>query len=169
MRRAIAVFLGGGVGASARALVLIWLTPLGSLSPVLLVNLVGAFALGVVFVLADDAGLLRAETRLFVAVGVLGGFTTFSTFAWGADVVFGADHPAVAVVYVLASAAGGTVATVLGLVAGREIVAVLERTATAVLVRLDGRPQRVEDVADDMSSIETENREDVSGGARHEA
>ena len=72
MRRLMIVFAGGGVGSCLRALVLAWLAPWAATlpAPVLLANLVGAFVLSVVVVLADEAGLLRPETRLFLAVGV---------------------------------------------------------------------------------------------------
>src|ERR671936_36112 len=102
MRRAVIVFVGGGVGS---------------------------FVLGIVFVLADEAGLLRAETRLFVAVGLLGGFTTFSTFGWGADLLAGRGAGAIALVDVVASVVGGVAAAGAGVVAGREVGGALERGA----------------------------------------
>ncbi len=54
----------------------------------LIVNVLGSFLLGSIFVLADETGLLGARVRLFLAVGILGGFTTFSTFGWDADLLF---------------------------------------------------------------------------------
>ena len=141
MRRAATVFVGGGGGACLRALVLAWLAGWDGLFPasVLLVNVVGSFVLGVVYVLADEAGLLRAPTRLFLAVGLLGGFTTFSTFGWGADALAGQGATGAAALYVGASMLGGVLALGLGLVAGRELIQALERAALAVLRRLDAR------------------------------
>ena len=110
MRRAVIVFVGGGIGSCLRAVMLAWLSAWSPWLPVLLVNLVGSFLIGMVFALADEAGLLRAETRLFVAVGVLGGFTTFSTFGWGADLLAGRGAGAIALVYVVASVVGGAAA-----------------------------------------------------------
>ena len=52
--------------------------PLGTL----LVNSAGCLAIGFLFTLADDRGVMSAYTRLFVFVGVLGGFTTFSSFGY---------------------------------------------------------------------------------------
>lgn len=52
--------------------------PLGTL----LVNTAGCLAIGFLFTLAEDRGVMSAYTRLFVFVGVLGGFTTFSTFGY---------------------------------------------------------------------------------------
>src|SRR5919201_250017 len=107
MRRAVIVFLGGGIGSCLRAVVLAWLSGWSAWLPVLLVNLVGSFVIGVVFALADEAGLLRAQTRLFVAVGLLGGFTTFSAFGWGVDLIAGRGADAIALVDVVASVVGG--------------------------------------------------------------
>lgn len=46
----------------------------------LVVNLAGCFFIGFLSQLADARGLFTPETRAFTFVGVLGGFTTFSTF-----------------------------------------------------------------------------------------
>lgn len=129
MRRLLIVFVGGGAGACLRGLLLAWLNPLVAMAPlpVLAANALGAFALGVVYALADEAGLLRAETRLFLAVGVLGGFTTFSTLGWGVDQLFARGAPGVAfgVTYLVASVAGGVVAVEMGLLTGRKLAAAL--------------------------------------------
>ncbi len=47
----------------------------------LLVNLTGCLVIGFLAGLADDRGVFTAEARLFVFIGILGGFTTFSSFA----------------------------------------------------------------------------------------
>ena len=52
--------------------------PYGTLA----VNALGCFAIGSVLYLAEERAVLSAEVRLFVAVGVLGGFTTFSAFGY---------------------------------------------------------------------------------------
>ena len=46
------------------------------------VNLVGCFAIGLVYGLFEDRWLVREDVRLALVVGVLGGFTTFSSFGW---------------------------------------------------------------------------------------
>jgi CrcB protein len=48
---------------------------------VLVVNLLGCGAIGIVSGFAESRDFVTAELRLFVVVGLLGGFTTFSTFA----------------------------------------------------------------------------------------
>jgi fluoride exporter len=82
---AVLVALGGALGAVLRY----WIGtavqgalplqtfPLGTL----VVNVSGCFVMGLVTGLEERHGCLTAEWRAFVAVGVLGGFTTFSAFA----------------------------------------------------------------------------------------
>jgi CrcB protein len=46
----------------------------------LAVNVIGCFLIGILAYLADTRGILHPQARLFLIVGVLGGFTTFSAF-----------------------------------------------------------------------------------------
>jgi CrcB protein len=158
MWRLMIVFAGGGVGSCLRALVLAWLAPWAATLPVpvLLANLVGAFVLSVVVVLADEAGLLRPETRLFLAVGVLGGFTTFSTFGWGADLLM-AHQASAALLYVGA-----------GPVVGRELVVALERLEERGLRRIGGALVHMATIeAEDGAEYTTRGDERAeTGGAR---
>jgi CrcB protein len=48
---------------------------------ILVVNLLGCGAIGIVSGFAESRDFVTPELRLFVVVGLLGGFTTFSTFA----------------------------------------------------------------------------------------
>jgi fluoride exporter len=84
MTHVLIVGLGGFLGSICRylasQLVQSWSgrndLPLGTL----VVNIIGCLIIGVLSQLADARGALTAETRLFVIVGILGGFTTFSSF-----------------------------------------------------------------------------------------
>lgn len=79
------VGLGGGLGAVARyALGDVVHRFAGPRFPAgtLVVNLLGCLLIGVVMGVAEMRPALSRETRLFVAVGVLGGFTTFSSFGY---------------------------------------------------------------------------------------
>ena len=51
--------------------------PYGTLA----VNVIGCFVIGGLSALAENRGVFTMEARLFVFVGILGGFTTFSTFS----------------------------------------------------------------------------------------
>jgi fluoride exporter len=46
----------------------------------LVVNVLGSLLIGMVYGFSEKGGLLSAEWRIFLTVGLLGGFTTFSTF-----------------------------------------------------------------------------------------
>jgi len=46
------------------------------------VNIIGSFAIGLFLTLSEERFLWPSGLRVFVAVGFLGGFTTFSTFTW---------------------------------------------------------------------------------------
>jgi CrcB protein len=84
MTRLLLVGAGGFVGSALRY----WLSGLAqdvardSLFPwgTLAVNLLGCLGIGVLMQLAEARGAFSAETRLLLATGLLGGFTTFSAF-----------------------------------------------------------------------------------------
>jgi len=91
------VGLGGFVGSSLRFVISGWVHRLPGTSSfpygTLVVNVVGCILLGFIGGWAEHRQVLPPATRLFVMIGVLGGFTTFSTFAYetlafahGADV-----------------------------------------------------------------------------------
>jgi CrcB protein len=84
MNRYVLIALGAVLGANARYLIGVWAGerfgagfPYGTL----IVNVTGGFVLG--FLIAAAAGRLNVsgELRLFLAVGFLGAYTTFSSFA----------------------------------------------------------------------------------------
>ncbi len=81
----VLVALGGGVGAALRYLVGLAVTRFagGALLPwgTLTVNLLGCLAIGMLVGHLDGTGLEHARLRAFAVTGVLGGFTTYSTFA----------------------------------------------------------------------------------------
>ncbi len=99
---------GGAIGAGARYLANVAISSLlGASFPfaTMFVNVLGSFLMGTVYVLVAERLGGSVEWRVFLAVGVLGGFTTFSAFS--ADVMNlmlqeGGLNPAV-VVYVLGS------------------------------------------------------------------
>ncbi len=78
------VGLGGFIGSALRYLVGGWAQqlsnsldfPYGTLT----VNLIGCFVIGFLGQLAETRGIFGSETRLLVFIGLLGGFTTFSSF-----------------------------------------------------------------------------------------
>jgi CrcB protein len=77
------VFIGGGIGALCRYGFSWFITQFwGGGFPVgtLFVNLLGCFLIGIVYSLTQDSRILSPSTRLFLMTGLLGGFTTFSSY-----------------------------------------------------------------------------------------
>ena len=97
--------LGGMVGAVCRYLM--GLIPLkeGMDFPVktLAVNIIGAFAIGLIVAFAAKHPNLNPRLVLFLKTGVCGGFTTFSTFALEAGDLMRAGEPAASVLYIVLS------------------------------------------------------------------
>ncbi len=78
------VGLGGALGSVARYLASGWVQtitrsidfPFGTLA----VNVFGCFVIGFLAQLADTRGIFTSQARAFIFTGILGGFTTFSSF-----------------------------------------------------------------------------------------
>jgi len=85
LRTIFIVGTGGFIGSVMRYLVQYFIDkgmnssfPMGTL----IANIAGSFIIGIVFALAQKSNLLNSEWRIFLAVGLCGGFTTFSSFAY---------------------------------------------------------------------------------------
>ena len=85
IRTLLIVGTGGFIGSILRYLVQYFVEkgmtstfPLGTL----IANIAGSFIIGIVFALAEKGNLMSAEWRIFLAVGICGGFTTFSAFSY---------------------------------------------------------------------------------------
>lgn len=84
MQTWIIVGIGGFIGAVLRYFTSGWLQGSGSTFPVgtLGVNVIGSFFLGLIMYLSEYGGIFDGETRIFLTLGVLGAFTTMSTFSY---------------------------------------------------------------------------------------
>lgn len=125
MFNTLIVFLGAGIGGSVRhgmnVAVARLLPGLGFPLATLLINVFGSFLMGV---LAEGFALRGAAAhplRLFLATGVLGGFTTFSSFSLDAVTLYERGEIGLAAVYVSASVAAGLLGLVAGLVLMRTV------------------------------------------------
>jgi CrcB protein len=86
MLRLLLVGSGGFLGAALRYIVTAWVHksldnpwfPYGTLA----VNIAGCFAIGFLAGIAESRAVFNSEARLFVFVGIIGGFTTYSSFAY---------------------------------------------------------------------------------------
>lgn len=121
-----AVAAGGAVGSIARYLVIMlagrWFGtgfPWGTLA----VNLAGGLAMGVLAELVVHAWQPAPALRAFLTVGLLGGFTTFSTFSLDAVVLIERGDMAAAAVYMLVSTVGSVAALFGGIHLMRVMVA----------------------------------------------
>jgi CrcB protein len=85
----------------------------------LVINTTGSFALGFVLVLLVERLPPTRYARAFLGIGMLGAFTTFSTFAVQASQLASEHHLATAAAFVAASVGGGLAAAGLGVLVGR--------------------------------------------------
>ena len=83
MSRFFWICLGGAVGTGARYLIALWAPrALGTAFPygTLIVNALGSFLLGAIMHVGLTTTLIPPTLRLVLTTGVMGGFTTYSTF-----------------------------------------------------------------------------------------
>jgi CrcB protein len=118
-RYLLLVGVGGVPGALARyGLGLALPAPSGWPLPTLVINLMGAFVLGLLLEALTRQGSdhgRRRTLRLLIGTGFLGAFTTYSTFAVETDRLFAAGRVAEGVLYAGVSVLGGIVASFLGI------------------------------------------------------
>lgn len=115
LRLAGLVAVGGAVGTSARAGLETAFAPGAGSWPwtTFAINLVGSFLLGALLERLARSGPddgWRRRVRVLVGTGVLGGFTTYSTFALEVDRLVDAGHAGLGVAYALGSVVLGVVA-----------------------------------------------------------
>ena len=96
----LSVFVGGGIGSVLR-----WLcsTVISSHWGTFIVNVVGAFCIGMAYTYFQKHTGLSITAKTFIMTGLLGGFTTFSTFALESADLMKAGHTGTALLYVLLS------------------------------------------------------------------
>ena len=85
MKHEVWVFVGGGIGATFRY----WLQGatykfMGTEFPygTLLVNVLGCFVIGLLMTVLEERFAVNPVLRLFLTIGILGGFTTYSSFSY---------------------------------------------------------------------------------------
>ncbi|HKR93414.1 fluoride efflux transporter CrcB [Novosphingobium sp.] len=122
------VTLGGGFGAWLRFLVgRAWTAALGPIRATafpystLTVNIVGSLLMGVLIGWLARFGSHGEGTRLLLAVGVLGGFTTFSSFALDVATLAGRGELGIAAFYTGISMIAGVASLYLGLAIMRSV------------------------------------------------
>lgn len=114
-----AVFIGGGIGAAIRYLIgsamLQRFGPGAAWSGTLLINLTGSFLIGIIAQLALTRAFgVTPLVRTFAVTGILGGYTTFSTFSLDTLVLIGDGAAPLAAAYAGVSVFCGVFAAYLG-------------------------------------------------------
>lgn len=124
MSNILLVAVGGAIGSVARYLVGVWATrlagpnfPWGTLT----VNVVGAFAIGLFVEMVARRFDASTEMRAFIVTGILGGFTTWSSFTLDTMVLFERGEIGLSALYLLASLLVSFAAIFAGLALGRAL------------------------------------------------
>jgi CrcB protein len=115
------IALGGMLGASARhSLELLWPTlPEAFPWATFAANVSGCLLIGVLMVHVVEAGAAHPLVRPFLGVGLLGGYTTFSTYAVQGDGLLTSHHPGRALAYLIGTLAAAMVSVALGVFTAR--------------------------------------------------
>lgn len=123
------IAIGGGIGAVSRYGIAHWMPPVPRQIPwsTLLINATGCFLIGVLMVLITEVWAAHRLLRPFLGVGILGGFTTFSTYAVESRGLLEDGEAALALAYIFGTALVAIVAVVLGVAATRTISGVVPR------------------------------------------
>jgi CrcB protein len=118
----LSVGAGGAIGSCLRYLISNWFVqavgtgfPWGTFT----INVTGSFAIGVVLQLATSQADFNPYLRLFLATGILGGYTTFSTFAYETFTLGSTDRLLHALAYTTGSVIVGVAAAILGVISAR--------------------------------------------------
>lgn len=118
-RQVVYVAFGGMIGSVCRFLLQTFVQrkflsnfPYGTLC----VNLIGCFVIGMVYALANK-GLMHDNSRIFLAAGICGGFTTYSSFMYENYALINNGQAATAFLYTGVSLFAGYAATFLGVLA----------------------------------------------------
>ncbi len=122
MEKLLAVALGGGIGAALRYAVTLWANAHGGISfpyGTIIVNLVGSFCIGLLMMFFQSHVTISPLIKLLVITGILGGFTTFSTFNMEWLTLIQTGHMALAFGYGGGTIVGAFCCCWLGVVTGQ--------------------------------------------------
>ncbi len=138
------VAAGGAIGTGARyGAILLWPPAAGSFPwTTLAVNTAGCLLIGVLLVVLTEAWAAPTWVRPFLATGVLGGFTTFSTYCLDIERLVSAGRPGLAFGYLAATVLAALAAVVAGTWATRRLLARTTRTARTARTRSARRRAR---------------------------
>ena len=108
------VGLGGSIGAMLRYFITSSFKTNNFPFHTLFINIVGCLIIGIVLALGEKSNLLSNDAKLFLATGICGGFTTFSTFSAENFQLLKSGEFITAALYIFVSVAVCIVATFIG-------------------------------------------------------
>ncbi len=108
------VGLGGGLGAMFRFLLSASWKSYSFPFSTLIINIIGSLIIGIVLALNEKNSFISDDLKLFLATGICGGFTTFSTFSVENVLLLKAGNYWLATFYIFTSIAGCLLATLVG-------------------------------------------------------
>jgi fluoride exporter len=123
-RDALAVFVGGGIGAAWREALMLAVADLpgGFPMPIFIANMAAATIIGLVAGYMAAGGLVGGRAKLLVMTGFCGGLSTFSSFIWGTEQLLGDPAQRVtAIVYLVGSMVLGLALVWAGHMAGERM------------------------------------------------
>lgn len=126
LRAVAAVAAGAALGGVLRLLITQWV--LGRFGPgtghyaTLFINVSGSFLIGVVLEVAASRAGIDPVWRLFLATGILGGYTTFSTYSYETLALWGTGQALSVLAYAAGSVVLGIGASAAGITAVRAFV-----------------------------------------------
>lgn len=117
----LAVAAGGALGGPIRYEISahVHVAPDSFPWPTFWINVSGSFLLGVLLTFVLERWPPTRYVRPFLAIGLLGAYTTFSTYSVETDLLLRDGHVAVGLAYAVVSLVAGGLAVYLGIVAGR--------------------------------------------------
>jgi CrcB protein len=115
------VALGGALGSVARYLLGGWIAGrLGAAFPygTFVINLTASFIIGFFLAFAEDRAGISPYWRLFIAVGFVGGYSTFSTYEYESIRLLQDGEFLLGAIYLVGSMAAGAIAAIGGITVG---------------------------------------------------
>ncbi|MFE3224239.1 fluoride efflux transporter CrcB [Nocardia sp. NPDC059228] len=114
------IALGGAIGAEARYAMSLWVPHHGSIPwQTLAVNVIGCFLIGVLMVCITEIWVAHRLLRPFLGVGILGGFTTMSTYAVEVRTLLESGRVGAGLAYLGGTVVAGLISVLLGVSATR--------------------------------------------------
>lgn len=120
----VVIAVGGAIGAMLRYLIgETWPTPTGTFpGSTLTINIVGCALIGILMVLITEGRIKHRLVRPFLGIGVLGGFTTFSTYTVDIQQLVASAHADTALLYLTLTPISALLAAWVTAIATRRLI-----------------------------------------------